>query len=700
MRHTKYFLAILLSSGVSMADAQRTSSHGIAKGAALDPAASVNVFLGTSGDHGQLSPAASYPFSMLSIGPQTYPATHTGYEYAAKRFLGFTHHRFEGVGCRGSGGNILIRPFIAADGDKALIKVQQSGTPGYYQVSFTNNIVAESAAGQKTGMHRYQFPAGKNGYFIDLAHTLANKFVAEEHFTTDRTLSGWITARTTCNAGTYKLYYYLEFSQAVTWTENSAHQLTALFHTANDPAEIRVGMSAVSIDYARSSLFPGTFDQLRKESHEAWNRMLRKIEVSGDTAQQQLFYSLLYRTLQSPYQISETDGTYRGTDGIEKKSRDTMYNGWAIWDNYRTQLPLLSIGWPEKYKGMVSSLANLYTAGKQDYATPTEPSNTVRTEHAIVVLLDAYRKGYPFRFDLILDSLASETDRLDFSKPDKALESSYDTWAFAEILKILKKEEQHDSYLQKARDYKKYWLKDFKNLDAKDVDKVQARNLYQGTIWQYRWFVPFDVKGLIDLTGGTSAFLSQLNQFFNNDLYNHANEPDLQAPLLYNAAGQPWKSQELVHRFTADTVVQYYFNDNSRGIDPFVDRVYKNEPKAYIRTMDDDAGAMSAWYILAACGIFPACPGWPVYYLNVPLLQTVKIHPGGKQPFEITVKNYGPDNKYIKSVTLNGKALNRIYLTHQEIMAGGKLEITASAQPETNASPEGWLSNMEDDHQF
>jgi len=687
MRYTKYYLALFLSLGLNVAGAQRTI--------VTDPAANVNVFLGTSGDHGQLSPAASYPFSMLSIGPQTYPATHTGYEYEARRFLGFTHNRFEGVGCRGSGGNILIRPFIGEEENKELIKINQSGTPGYYKVAFTNKIVAELAAGQKNGMHRYHFPAGNNGYFIDLAHTLANKFVAEEHVTTSRTLTGWVQARTTCNAGTYKLYYCLEFSQPVTWTEKPGHKLTGVFSTINDPVEIRVGMSSVSTDYARSSIFHGTFEQLCKEGHNAWNRELSRIEVTGDIAQQKLFYSLLYRTLQSPYQISEKDGAYRGTDGIEKKSTETMFNGWAIWDNYRTQLPLLSVGWPERYRGMVASLANLYTAGKQDYATQTEPTNTVRTEHAIVVLLDAHRKGYPVRFDLIIDSLAREIDHLDFSKPDKALESSYDTWAFAEILKILKKDELSERYMQKARDYKKHWEKDFKNLEAGDVDKVQARNLYQGTIWQYRWFVPFDIKGLINLAGGTAAFITQLDRFFNEDLYNHANEPDLQAPLIYNAAGQPWKSQELMHRFAADTVIQYYFNDNSKGIDPFIDKVYKNEPKAYIRTMDDDAGAMSAWYVLAACGFSPACPGWPVYYLNVPLMKTVKLNRIGKDPFEIEVKNYGPHNKYIKKVILNGKVLNRIYITQEEINAGGRLEIIASAQPETKVPSESWISSIE-----
>ncbi|GAB3906689.1 glycoside hydrolase domain-containing protein [Mucilaginibacter boryungensis] len=693
MKTNHYYLSIIFTLSLNLADAQHAT--GTKGNPTPDLSANVNVFLGTSGDHGQMSPAASYPLSMLSIGPQTYPNTHTGYEYEAKRFLGFTHNRMEGVGCRGSGGNILIKPFVGEDVDKDLIKIAQSGSPGYYKVSFTNKVIAEMTAGQKTGMHRYTFPAGNSGYYIDLAHTLANKFVAEEHVTTGNTLSGWVEARTTCSVGTYKIYYYIEFSQLIQWKDKPKHKLVGTFTAASAPAEIRVGMSSVNTGYARSSIFRGTFDQLRKDTRDAWNTMLGRFTVTGAPDRTRLFYSLLYRTLQSPYQISESDGVFRGTDGKVDKSTEVRYNGWAVWDNYRTQLPLLSVAWPEKYSGMVSSLASLYISGKQDYATQTEPTNTVRTEHTIVVLLDAYRKGYPVKFDKIIDSLIREVDHLDFSKPDKALESSYDTWALSEILTIIKKDDLSEKYRLKALEYKKYWEKDFKNMKANDVDRIPARDLYQGTIWQYRWFVPFDVRGLIGLTGDMPAFTAQLDQFFGDDLYNHANEPDLQAPLMFNAAGQPWKSQELMHRFAADTVIQYYFNDNSKGIDPFVDRVYKNEPKAYIRTMDDDAGAMSAWYVLAACGFSPACPGWPVYYLNVPLMKTVKLHLQDGKTFEIEVENSAPNYKYIQKATLNGKILRRNYITHQEISAGGKLTITASPVPVMDALPETWTSQLE-----
>ncbi|MBN8880675.1 MAG: glycoside hydrolase family 92 protein, partial [Sphingobacteriales bacterium] len=358
-------------------------------------------------------------------------------------------------------------------------------------------------------------------------------------------------------------------------------------------------------------------------------------------------------------------------------SNHTVYNGWSIWDNYKTQLPLLSIAYPKQYQDIVSSIVNLYNYGKKDWATLTEPSNTVRTEHAVVVLLDAYRKGYKIDFSPIIDSLIKESEHLDFSHPDKAMESSYDLWALSEILTILHKESLATMYRQKVLQYQKVWTQNFRDISKPDVDDYGARGMYQGTVWQYRWFVPFDQKGIVELCGGDSAYIAQLDQFFGNDFYNAANEPDIQAPYLYNFSSQPWKSQEMIHRYAKDTVVQYYTDINYRGVNPQIGRIYNNRPDAFLQSMDDDAGAMSSWYVLAACGLSPACVGEPVYYLSVPLFEHVAFN----KTFVITVKNFKPANKYIQSVSLNGRNLDKNWITQDEIMKGGRLVITASDKP-------------------
>jgi putative alpha-1,2-mannosidase len=647
----------------------------------------VNVFIGSSGDHGQMSPAASYPFGMLSIGPQTYPNLHMGYEHRAKVFLGFTHNRFEGVGCQGSGGNILIKPFVDS-ASTVLTKATEKAGAGFYEVGFTNHISAQIAVYKNTGLEVYHFPAGKKGFQIDLSHTLANPFVAEEHQLNADGITGWVDSRTTCGVGTYRVYYAIRFSSAVQFTDVKEHVLNASIDAATE--QLTIAFSSVDTTHAKAALLTGNYEQQKMKSQQDWNSMLDVVQVQGDPARVKLFYSMLYRTIQSPYLVSEKDGSYRGWDGSMQHTNDSIYNGWAIWDNYRTQLPLLSLFYPDRYKSIANSIADIYKFGKKDYATAHEPSNTVRSEHAIVILLDAYRKGYPVDLNAIADSLVSENERLDYAHPDKALESSYDTWALWQILEILGKKDLSEKYHQKTLTYKDYWTKDFKDITRRDVDRMQARGLYQGTIWQYRWFVPFDMKGMIALDGGQDTFNGQLNYFFDNDLYNHANEPDIQAPMLFNTSGEPWRSQELIHKYAADTVIQYYFNDNSRGIDPFVDVIYQNKPDSYIRTMDDDAGAMSAWYVFAACGLMPACPGWPVYYINLPLFQEVHFN-----HFTIKVNNYAANRRYIQSATLNGKPLNRNWLTQQEMMKGGTLVLTAGDKPnKTWGLDDPWVTDI------
>lgn len=241
--------------------------------------------------------------------------------------------------------------------------------------------------------------------------------------------------------------------------------------------------------------------------------------------------------------------------------------------------------------------------------------------------------------------------------------------------------EKSQYFLNEASNYKIYWNKDFADLSKNDVDRMQARGLYQGTIWQYRWFVPFDLSGLEKLTGGENLFLDQLDQFFAEFNYNHANQPDLQVPGIYNATKQPWKSQKLFRKILLDTMVQTYFNNNSKGIDSYIGRIYKNQPRAYLRTMDDDAGTMSSWFVMRSLGLSPANIGSPVYYLTAPIFKEYSIvYENGKE-FKVKIDNYNRDWFYINSVKLNGENLNRNWLTQKEISEGGYLEINLSKDP-------------------
>jgi putative alpha-1,2-mannosidase len=660
------------------------------------PVEKVNVFLGTSGDHGQMSPSASSPFNMMSIGPQTYPHIHSGYEHLAKEFLGFTHSRIEGVGCMGSGGNLLIKPILDGDKGTSLIKKEESAFPGFYGVAFENGIKAQMSVKHNFGIHHYEFPRKGAGLYIDLSHAFVNRFVAEEHEIKTNSISGWIDTQTTCDKGIYRIYYVLEFSNLATITPTAEHKYIISALSDATEMEVRVGFSSVNTAYAKAKIEEIPLEGLAAQTTTDWSHLLNRIEVTGEKDREDLFYSLLYRGLQAPFLVSETDGIYKAIDGSIQKSSSPIYNGWAIWDNYREQLPMLSLAYPERFGPIVQSIANLYPYGKNDWATKHESSPTVRTEHAIVVLLDGYKKGYPVDFNTIKDSLIAEVDRLEYNSPDKALESSYDSWALSEILKITKDSLLSTQYLNKALEYKRYWEKDFADLSKGDLDKMPARGMYQGTVWQYRWFVPFDVLGLKKLIGGEASFLKQLDQFFGEDNYNHANQPDLQVPGLYNASSQPWKSQKLFRNIMLDTVVQAYFNDNSKGIDSNIGRIYKNEPQAYIRTMDDDAGTMSSWFVMRSIGLSSANIGSPIYYLTAPIFESVKLNWENGNTFHIQVSNYNKEHFYVQSASLNGEPLFRNWLTQEEISNGGNLIIETAAIPNKKWGIENqWISKTE-----
>lgn len=169
--------------------------------------------------------------------------------------------------------------------------------------------------------------------------------------------------------------------------------------------------------------------------------------------------------------------------------------------------------------------------------------------------------------------------------------------------------------------------------------------------------------------------------FSKKTYYNHANQPDLQVPGLYNATKEPWKSQKLFRHLMLDTVVQTYFNNNSKGVDPYIGRIYNNRPRAYLKTMDDDMGTMSSWFVLRAMGLSAVNVGEPVYYLTAPIFEKVVLQWSADKSFEILVSNYHKDHFYVKSVLLNGKPLYRNWLTHQEIMDGGKLVMETDSVP-------------------
>ena len=617
------------------------------------PADQVNVFMGTGRDHGQLSPAATVPFGWVKAGPQTSDPNHSGYNYGSSDFLGITHNRVEGVGCRGAGGSILIRPMNYSTG---MLKNTENAEPGFYSVTLEQGLQIEVTTSVSTAYHRYTADVDSLVLLVDLTHSFA-EFIDAEYSVNDQSVTGWVMAKNVCNKGAFKQYFEL-FAKDGTFQRIDSSRLQLSLTSPANQFEI-----AVKLGNMPAKPPAWGFDGIKAQAGQTWDSVLGRIEVAGPDSLRSLFYSNLYRTLLAPHRLD-----------------DGRFHGWSVWDNFRTSMPLWSLAYPDEFQGVLDALTGLYKTGKEDWARDDEPSPTVRTEHSQVVLLDGYRKGYNVDFKSILDSLMQEGRELSFTSPDKILESGYDLWALSEIAGILNLEPLADSLMAKAMEYRTIWQEKFMIMNE-NSDIMHGDGLYEGTLWQYRWFVPFDYQGIASMVGGPDSLSAQLAYFFDHSLYNHGNQPDIQAPFLFNILGKPWLTQQWVHNILAEPMNQYY-GTHDKWETPYHGFIYNNHPEAYIPEMDDDAGTMSGWYVLVSMGLYPACVGKPVYLISAPLFDSIKINL--EKPFLVTTNRTGVKNQYIQKITLNGKVLDRCFIYHDEIVKGGTLHYVLGDQPNTS----------------
>jgi putative alpha-1,2-mannosidase len=199
-------------------------------------------------------------------------------------------------------------------------------------------------------------------------------------------------------------------------------------------------------------------------------------------------------------------------------------------------------------------------------------------------------------------------------------------------------------------------------------------------LWHYRWFVLHDVAGLAELAGGKEKLSDDLEYFFGHDFYMHLNEPDYQAPFLFNYLGKPYLTQKWARTFTTKEVTQLYHN---HGLfeKPVVSRIYRADTKGYIETMDDDAGAMSSWFVMSAMGLFPYDPVEPIYQIGSPIFPELVLHLDNGKDFRIIAKNVSEDNFYIQSAKLNEKEFDQPWIDYKTLMEGGTLEFEMGSQP-------------------
>ncbi len=532
-----------------------------------------------------------------------------------------------------------------------------------------------------------------------------------------------------------KPFTYTLVTDSVKMGEGSALQPTAkvLLNFSTKKGEqvlVKVGVSAVDKDGAQRNVeteIPAwDFDAVRAAARQSWNEYLSKIDIETEDADQRtMFYTALYHTGMQPNLFTDADGRYLGMDlkVHQNQTNEPLYTIFSLWDTFRAYHPLMTIIQPEMNQAFIRSLLQKQREGGifPMWELAGNYTGTMIGYHAASLIADAYTKGYrdfdveeayraclrAAEYDttgihcpaLVLPHLMPQAkywkNKIGYVPCDKdneavakALEYAYDDWCISVLAKALGDTVNQQKYEAFAKGYQKYFdptTRFMRGVDSKgnwrepfNPRSSNHRNddYCEGTAWQWTWFVPHDVEGLVALMGGEEAFISKLDSLFTAESalegelvsadisgligqYAHGNEPSHHITHFYNYVGQPWRTQELV-----DEVLHTLYANNPDGL-----------------SGNEDCGQMSAWYILNAMGFYQVCPGKPVYSIGRPLFHNSAIHLDNGKVFTIVVHNNSRVNKYVQKIALNGKELNAPFFTHNDIMQGGTLEITMGSEP-------------------
>ncbi|HEY6913737.1 MAG TPA: glycoside hydrolase domain-containing protein, partial [Paludibacter sp.] len=482
----------------------------------------VNLFIGTSGDNGQVDPGATVPFGMVRVCPDSDPRSHAGYDYSVAKVSGISVNRMSGVGCSGAGGNFSIRP-ADLDYDLRIVKTTEKAEPGYYETCFNNGVKAQLTATRNIAVEQYVFPKNKE---IKLTFNLGASFertVEEQHKqVSGNELEGFVVCANVCGRGQYKLYFNMITDQTF-FIKNDVYRSMQLSFSESktNKVECRIAVSSVSLAAARKEnqlLQKTTFSHIKSDAARLWEQKLSRFNVEGGTLDDKtIFYTSLYRVYLSPANVTSSEGQYLATNGqINESGEDTYYSSWSLWDTYRTKFPMLALLEPNAMSHMAQSLVRLYQTGKANWSTDSEATPTVRTEHAVILLLDAYRKGIKgIDFNACYPQLCKEANELPLNSPDQKLESSADLWALAQIAEITGKPEEAAKYRTQSENlFTDTWQKEFRYINP-TFTKMGGNGLYQGTRWQYRWAVP-QFLAKMEEWSTTDSLKNQLTYFFDN----------------------------------------------------------------------------------------------------------------------------------------------------------------------------------------
>lgn len=513
-------------------------------------------------------------------------------------------------------------------------------------------------------------------------------------------------------------------------TAKSNHLVAVLTFDTKDEKEILAKVGISHVDYGgalnnlESEIKDWNFEAVKESASRLWANELNQIQTQGGSDNEKaIFYTALYHTAISPYTFSDVDGRYRGMDQkVHNANGEVIYTVFSLWDTFRGNHPLKTIVDPERDNEFINTLLTKYDQGG---ALPMwelvgNYTGCMIGYHSIPVIVDAYFKGInDFDVDKAYKAMVEAANYntegilfpsenvqqklmpksklyndqrgyvpadLENQSVSKALEYAYNDWCIAQMAKDLGKTEDYNRFMKRSKHYTEYYDKETgfmrgKNEDGKWREPFDPRHsrhrqddYTEGNAFQWSWFVPHDVEGLVDLVGGEEKFAEKLDTLFStsseltgeevsSDItgligqYAHGNEPSHHITHMYNFVGQSWKTQEL----TDEIMSNLYFNDPN-GL-----------------AGNEDCGQMSAWYVLNAMGFYSFNPGEPVYSIGRPIFDQVEIKLPNGRTFTVIAKNNSAENRYIQSAKLNGENLANAFFLHEDILAGGTLEFEMGA---------------------
>ena len=672
----------------------------------------VNPFIGAA-DNGHTFPGATTPFGMIQTSPVTGAV---GWRYCSEYvnndsiIWGFTQTHLNGTGCMDLG-DVLVMPATgertrAWDGYRSRFsKDEEIATPGYYSVLLEEpNVKVELTASPRVALHKYTYhQADSASVLIDLQHGPAwsagqyhsQVSICDVQWEDAQTLSGHVRN----SVWVHQDYFFvLKFNRPTTSQINlpmakteKGQRIVACFDMQpGDELLTKIALSTTSVEGAHKNMnteLPGwDFEATRQAAKDSWNKYLSRIEVTGTDAEKANYYTSFYHALIQPNQISDVDGMYRNAnDEIVKTGGDAFYSTFSLWDTYRAAHPFYTLMVPEKVDGFVTSLVEQGEAqgflpiwglwGKETY--------TMIANHGVSVIAEAYRKGFrgfdaERAFNMVKRTQTVShkhksnwenymkygyfpTDLTEVESVSSTLESVYDDYAAADMAKRMGKEEDATYFSKRNADGS--WKSPF---DPSEVAHAESKggDYTEGNAWQYTWHVQHDVPGLIALFGGEESFLNKLDSVFTVELktsqadvtgligqYAHGNEPSHHVTYLYALAGKPERTQELIRQI--------------------FDTQYRPEPDGLCG--NDDCGQMSAWYMFSAMGFYPVDPVSGNYVFGAPQLPKIVLNLADGKTFTVIAEGLSEENKYVESITLNGKPYTENYITHEDILKGGTL---------------------------